>query len=121
MALALFRRRALLAKERLESKPGKKGSGRPPKYRAADVAGRALGCYEALTGKRAGVSTNPWTSARGGPFLRFLTDVFKVLGIKASPDDQAKRAVERRSMGGEDFMRVLSSGDGLRIRIRQKR
>ena len=34
--------------------------------------------------------------------------MFKVLGIKASPDNQAKRAVERRSMGGEDFMRVLS-------------
>ena len=59
MALALFRRRALLAKARLEAKPGKKGGGRPPNYRAADVAGRALGCFEALTGKRAGVSTEP--------------------------------------------------------------
>jgi hypothetical protein len=107
MALTLFRRRALLAKARLEAKPVKKGGGRRPDYKAADVAERALGCFEALTSKPAGVSTNPWTSERGGPYLRFLTDVFNVLGMKASPEAQAKRAVQKRSMGGHAFTTLL--------------
>jgi hypothetical protein len=98
-----LREQALLAKAQLEAKPVKKGSGRPPNAIARGVTDIALSCYEAMTGKRAGVSTDPWTQQRGGPFLRFLRDVFDVLGIKDSVVSQAKTVVKERSMHGGMF------------------
>jgi len=79
--LAGLREQTLLAKTHLDAKPVKKGGGRPPDHRATDVAIRALGCYEFLTGEKAGVSTREVQTAgyeggskyeRGGPFVRFL-------------------------------------------------
>ena len=107
--LAGLREQALLAKAHLEAKPVKKRAGAPPDHRAAEVANRALGCYEALTGKLAGVTVDPHRdkNLRTGEFLDFLTDVFFVLGISASPEYQAEQAKERRSMGGGGFMSLL--------------
>ncbi len=110
--LAGLREQALLAKANLDAKSEKKGGGRPPDYQAADVAVRALGCYEMLTGKDARVSTREVEAAgykhdtkyvRGGPFVRFLTDVYEVLGIEASVEHQARTAIKERPIGRAIF------------------
>ena len=108
-----LREQALLAKRNLEAKPVKKAAGAPPDLRAAEVADRALGCYEALTGKEAHVTSDSYrdTNVRTGEFLDFLRDVFSALNISASPGYQAERAAKDRTMGGGLFMwhlRVLA-------------
>ena len=107
--LAGLREQALLAKANLKSKPVKKRAGAPPHHRAAEVANRALGCYEALTGKPAGVTVDPYRdkNLRTGEFLDFLTDVFFVLGIRASPEYQAEQRQGASSMGGGGFKSLL--------------
>jgi hypothetical protein len=97
------------ARARLEAKPRKKGGGRQPKSREGAAAARALGCYEALTGKLGGVSTDPYTEQRGGPFFRFLSDVFRVLHIQASVESQAKQVVKARPLGGDGFQQLLDA------------
>jgi hypothetical protein len=79
----------------LETKPVKAHAKRPRDFRSAAVARIGAGVYEVLTGTKAGVSTNFRTGERGGPFVRFLRDVFDALEIDGSPESQAKTAVKR--------------------------
>ena len=110
LALVALRDATVAAKARLEAKTTKKKGGAPTKYRAANVAQIALGCYEALTSSSAGVTVHSIATGhpRSGEFLEFLTDVFDVLGIRASPSSQASQAIAKRSIDGKAFMATLS-------------
>jgi hypothetical protein len=83
------------AKEALEAKPVEKRAGRPELRLPAEVAREALHAYEVLTGKWAGVTTDTYKEGypRSGEFLVFLTEIFEVLEITASPASQAKKVV----------------------------
>lgn len=70
---------------------------KPPKRFAAAVADRAVLLFEQITGKTAGVTTDPVGAGHkaGGAFLAFVTDLFEVLGIDASPESQVRAAIAR--------------------------
>jgi len=94
-----FARRVEAAKELLEAKPIKKLAGRPESRQAFEVACEARRAYEWLTNKQAGITTSATERGhpRSGEFLDFLTEIFKVLNIKASPVSQAKKALANRT------------------------
>jgi prefoldin subunit 5 len=87
------------AKEALEAKPVEKRAGRPELRLPAEVAREALHAYEVLTGKWAGVTTDAYKEGypRSGEFLVFLTEIFEVLEITASPVSQAKKVAADKS------------------------
>jgi hypothetical protein len=66
--------------------------------------------YEDLTSKRARVHWNDVADKSGGPFLRFVEDVFAACGIKASAEHYAKAAEGHVGKiggnGGATFERV---------------
>jgi hypothetical protein len=74
-----------LERQRKKASPGR-GRGRPPKGVADDTALGAALAYQRLTGKWAKRGYNAPQHKPKGEFLEFLTEVFKVLGIDASPD-----------------------------------
>src|SRR5262245_23114915 len=75
---------------RAKIKPDKTCSKGPPgKNQARRTAEAAALAFWRLTGKRPTVTTNPVTNKRGGLFLKFLREVFAVIGLEASVDVQA--------------------------------
>ena len=66
------------------------------RHRAAAVTERAASTFEQLTGYRATVSVDPHSHRSYGTFLEFLADVFRVLGIRASPEAQARAFLKEK-------------------------
>lgn len=75
--------------QRFEGGEQTKGSTKPSKRQAREVANRLARCYQTLTDKKPTVSTR--TSGDSGPkaygpFLEFVTDMFMALDIDARPE-----------------------------------
>jgi hypothetical protein len=69
-------------------------TGRPKKQAAKAIAANAAANFELLTGRRATLSTPTAGGKASGAFLDFLSEVFKILGVDASPESQAKVAID---------------------------
>jgi hypothetical protein len=71
-------------------------NGRKPKKVAAGwVAWRAVEAFEHLTGKPATIVTDIGHGhAAGGPFLKFLSELFEVLETNASPEAHGRAAIK---------------------------
>jgi len=83
------------ARERIGVAPpdGYPPKGPPGKNQAKQTAIAAAEAYRSLTGKEPTFTTNPDTNKPGGPFLRFLREVFDALGIEARAEGYARRVV----------------------------
>lgn len=67
---------------------------RPRKAVAAETAKQALIAYKLLTGKKATITVPALGGKARGTFLKFVTELFAVLDIKASPENWARNAIE---------------------------
>ncbi len=67
---------------------------KPRKYAASDVAREAAELYDHLTGKPATITTSTQTATAQGKFLDFVTGLFEVLEINASPEAAARKAIK---------------------------
>ena len=67
------------------------------KQTARDVTKMAAASYERLTGKQPSYTTDPESGHAHGPFHDFLTDLFHVSEIKASPESQMKEFIKERN------------------------
>jgi hypothetical protein len=76
--------------------------GPKPKGAASHLAAATCAAYEAYTGKRATITTDPQSNERRGDFVRFVGDIFAVAGIKANAANYAKQAadIRRKVFGG---------------------
>lgn len=84
---------------------------RPKESTAASVASYAAFIYREVTGTEA---TVPIRDGRAyGPFLSFLTDLFEVMEIDASPESQAKAARRKRLKHLRKNPQGLDVGDRL--------
>jgi hypothetical protein len=111
--VANLEKRALLAKEWLETKSSKRPARRPENIAARLTAVALLGFYEEFTGNKATVTVYPnRDNARGGMFVDLVADVFEVLGIRASPSSQAVAAIKRDAwrfdMDFDEFVALLT-------------
>ena len=80
------------------------GGKRGPKTKSAASHLAAVACaqYEAYTGKRATITTDPESNERRGDFVRFVRDIFAAAGIKANAANYAKWAADiRRKVFGK--------------------
>ena len=80
------------------------GRKRGPKTKSAASHLAAVACaqYEAYTGKRATITTDPESNERRGDFVRFVRDIFAAAGIKANAANYAKWAADiRRKVFGK--------------------
>lgn len=70
--------------------------GRPPKFRALDLANSLAGNYLQLTGKSPTITVDPIYEGNiaKGDFVKLVHDVFKALEVEGSPEYFAKRAIE---------------------------
>lgn len=70
--------------------------GRPPKFRALDLAKSLAGNYWQLTGKPPTILVDPIGEGHQaqGDFLRLVDDIFGILEIEGSPEYFTKRAIE---------------------------
>jgi hypothetical protein len=107
-------KRVLLAKELLEVKPTKRSARRPKDLAAWFTTVALLGFYEEFTGKKATVTVDPTKerNTRGGRFVDLVSEVFKVLGLRASPSSQADAATKgdcwRFDMDFDDLVNLLT-------------
>jgi len=69
-------------------------SGAPEKDLAALVARMVAEHYNRLTGKRPTRITRCGRSKAYGPFIELLTEIYRILGIKASPENQTRAVVK---------------------------
>jgi hypothetical protein len=69
-------------------------TGAPQKQLALRVACTVAEHYYALTGKKPTRITPCEGGKACGPFVAFLTEIFKLLGIKASAENQAKASIK---------------------------
>jgi hypothetical protein len=71
---------------------------KPRKNAAAAVTRRARDAYELLTGKRATVSTDAMQDGHpaSGQFLELISELFEVLGIRASAEAQVRAALKEK-------------------------
>jgi hypothetical protein len=76
--------------------------GPKPKGAASHLAAAACAAYEAYTGKRATITTDPKSNERRGDFVRFVGDIFAAAEIKANAANYAKQAadIRREVFGG---------------------
>lgn len=97
------------ARTKLEAKPVKESARPAQKRHAATIAAIAVGVYEMLTGEKAGITTDPIRRGhpRSGKFLDFVTDLFDALGVDASPEAQAKVALQEKSVRRIDMAFIL--------------
>src|SRR5215203_415448 len=75
--------------DQLREAPALTKTGAPCKRSAEAVTTQAAQTYKKLTGKKPRPHANG--NQAGGPFLRFLGEIFAILEIKASPEGQIKR------------------------------
>jgi hypothetical protein len=64
------------AERELESRPASKG-GRPPQLARDFLVARSAVVYQQITGKKAGASVDPETGHVKGPFVRFVSTIFR--------------------------------------------
>jgi hypothetical protein len=64
------------AERELESRPALKG-GRPPQHARDKLVARLAIVYQEITGKKAGRSVDPKTGHLKGPFVRFVSIIFR--------------------------------------------
>lgn len=77
-------------------RPKPKG-GRPPSQARDDLVGRLAPIYQRLTGNKPGRSINPATHELTGPFVRFLTTIFRLSRIGTAGLKQAIAKVSRNA------------------------
>lgn len=87
----------------LESQPGSPPPATKPKRFASRVVAReALRSFEEFSGQRATINTNPKDSKAYGPYLDYLTDLFEILRITASPEAAGRDVIkENRAKRGK--------------------
>jgi hypothetical protein len=73
--------------------PPPAGRGAPQKSQVTQVARTVAEHFYGLTGKRPTRITPPEGGKAHGPFLEFLATIYRILGIKASAENQAKAAI----------------------------
>ncbi len=73
--------------------PPPAGRGAPQKSQATLVARTVAEHFYGLTGTRPTRITPPGGGKAHGPFLEFLATIYRILGIKASAENQAKAAI----------------------------
>src|SRR5580704_18908444 len=93
MALLPLKLRILIAEIAQENPklPPPAGRGAPQKSLAMQVARTVA--EHGLTGTRPTRITPPGGGKAHGPFLEFLATTYRILGIKASAENQAKAAI----------------------------
>ena len=74
--------------------PPPAGRGAPQKSLAMQVARTVAEHFYGLTGTRPTRITPPGGGKAHGPFLEFLATTYRILGIKASAENQAKAAIK---------------------------
>lgn len=81
----------------LNGAPDKTPRGRPPKRVAEVVTEYLAENYRVLTGDEPTISTKTdWGSKAYGPFLDFVTEVFKILQVRASPEAMVRAVLSGR-------------------------
>ena len=73
--------------------PPPAGRGAPQKSQVTQVARTVAEHFYGLTGTRPTRITPPGGGKAHGPFLEFLATIYRILGIKASAENQAKAAI----------------------------
>ena len=95
MALLPLKLRILIVEIAQENPklPPPAGRGAPQKSLAMQVARTVAEHFYGLTGTRPTRITPPGGGKAHGPFLEFLATTYRILGIKASAENQAKAAI----------------------------
>ena len=73
--------------------PPPAGRGAPQKSQVTQVTRTVAEHFYGLTGKRPTRITPPEGGKAHGPFLEFLATIYRILGVKASAENQAKAAI----------------------------
>jgi hypothetical protein len=80
---------------RVGSLPRNAGRGAKPRRQAKKIASSVATHYFRITGKFPTVITPSDGGKAYGPFLDLLSEVFRLLNVKASAESQAKEAIQR--------------------------
>jgi hypothetical protein len=102
------------AEARLASGAEVAASTSPKRLEPEQVAQICAQLYTDLTGKRPAPHGNEYSGKKGGPYLRFLSDVYSALGINANAEHYGRHAEGVEVIGGNGgaTMRKVSPKEG---------
>ncbi len=87
------------AESRIATADESAASTSPRRLAPEQIAQLCAQLYTGLTGKRAIPHGNEYTGKKGGPYLRFLNDVYAALGIKANAEHYGRDAAGTDDIG----------------------
>ena len=84
----------------IDSLPDTPASTSPKQLAQQQIAQMCAKIYTGVTGKRAALHWNAITEKKGGPFIRFVQDVFAACEVDASAEHYARDAEKAEIIGG---------------------
>jgi hypothetical protein len=88
------------AEGKIASGPEAAASTSPKRLAPEQIAQLCARIYTDLTGKRPTLHGNEYTGTKGGPYLRFLKEVYAAVGVKANAEHYGRAAEGIKVIGG---------------------